>query len=81
MWNVEKAVKHLTFHVESESTGYCVRYVKKAISAGGEIEAWSNIESAKDYVQALIEALNSYQQIKDLLEGMCNYTGGKNSFL
>lgn len=55
MWNVEKAVKHLTFHAESESTGYCARYVKKAISAGGEIEAWPNIESAKDYGRALID--------------------------
>lgn len=55
MWDVEKAVQYLNEHAESSSIGYCARYVKRAISAGGDITAWPSIVSAKDYGSALLE--------------------------
>ncbi|VTM10836.1 Phage-related lysozyme (muraminidase) [Raoultella terrigena] len=55
MWDVQKAVQHLNEHAEAASKGYCARYVKAAISAGGDISSWPSIVSAKDYGPALIE--------------------------
>lgn len=55
MWDVQKAVQHLNEHAEASSKGYCARYVKAAISAGGDISSWPSIVSAKDYGPALIE--------------------------
>lgn len=55
MWDVQKAVQHLNEHAEASSKGYCARYVKAAISAGGDISSWPSIVSAKDYGPALVE--------------------------
>jgi len=55
MWDVQKAVKHLNEHAEASSKGYCARYVKAAINAGGDISSWPSIVSAKDYGPALLE--------------------------
>jgi hypothetical protein len=55
MWDVQKAVQHLNERAEASSKGYCARYVKAAISAGGGISSWPSIVSAKDYGPALIE--------------------------
>lgn len=55
MWDVQKAVQHLNEHAEASSKGYCARYVKAAINAGGGISNWPSIVSAKDYGPALIE--------------------------
>lgn len=55
MWDVQKAVKYLNEHAEASSKGYCARYVKAAISAGGDISRWPSIVSAKDYGPALLE--------------------------
>lgn len=54
MWDVQKAVQYLNQHAEPSSKGYCARYVKKAISAGGDISDWPSIVSAKDYGSALL---------------------------
>jgi hypothetical protein len=55
MWDVQKAVRHLNEHAEAASKGYCARYVKAVISAGGDISSWPSIVSAKDYGPVLIE--------------------------
>lgn len=55
MWDVNKAVEHLNKNAEQASTDYCARYVKNAISAGGDIKAWPSIISAKDYGNALLD--------------------------
>lgn len=54
MWDVNKAIEHLNSHAEQESVGYCARYVKNAISAGGDISPWPSIQGAKDYGDALL---------------------------
>ncbi|GEM_PF-839168 len=54
MWDVNKAIEHLNSHAEQGSVGYCARYVKNAISAGGDINPWPSIEGAKDYGDALL---------------------------
>ncbi|MBZ2399587.1 hypothetical protein K6W59_04680, partial [Erwinia amylovora] len=55
MWDAQKAVQYVNEHAESSSTGYCARYVKNAINAGGDISSWPPIVSAKDYGPALVE--------------------------
>ncbi|CCP05883.1 hypothetical protein BN440_0832 [Erwinia amylovora MR1] len=55
MWDAQKAVQCVNEHAESSSTGYCARYVKNAINAGGDISSWPPIVSAKDYGPALVE--------------------------
>ncbi|CNI95935.1 hypothetical protein [Yersinia vastinensis] len=55
MWDVSKAVQYLNDNAEPSSEGYCARYVKRAISAGGDISTWPSIVSAKNYGSALIE--------------------------
>ncbi|MCE1948304.1 EF-hand domain-containing protein [Enterobacter hormaechei] len=54
MWDVNKAIEHLNSHAQQGSVGYCARYVKNAISAGGDISPWPSIEGAKDYGDALL---------------------------
>ena len=46
-WDVNKAVTHLKNHAKSRSQGYCAKYVREAIEAGG-ISIRGPI-SAKDY--------------------------------
>ncbi|CNE05835.1 hypothetical protein [Yersinia mollaretii] len=55
MWHVSKAVQYLNDNAKPSSEGYCARYVKRAISAGGDISTWPSIVSAKNYGSALIE--------------------------
>lgn len=55
MWDESKAVQYLNDNAKPSSEGYCARYVKRAISAGGDISTWPSIVSAKNYGSALIE--------------------------
>jgi hypothetical protein len=48
--DIEKAVKHLDESAEVTSTGYCARYVRQAIEAGGlALDSKTRPVSAKDY--------------------------------
>lgn len=50
-WDVNKAVTHLKNHAEPSSKGYCGKYVREAIEAGGIRLIRKN--SAKDYGSSL----------------------------
>lgn len=55
-WDVNKAVTHLKNHAKSQSQGYCAKYVREAIQAGG-ISLWGpRPNSAKDYGRVLRDA-------------------------
>jgi hypothetical protein len=47
--NIDDAVDHLNENAQSHSTGYCARYVKQAIQAGGVSLEQPYPKSAKDY--------------------------------
>ena len=52
MWDVDAAVRYLDAHAELQSTGWCARYVCRAIAAGGISLVLR--ESAKDYGPSLL---------------------------
>ena len=63
MWEMEKAINHLNTKAEPNSTGYCARYVCRAIEAGGihiinpkpTVSPYTS-PSAKDYGNSLVNA-------------------------
>lgn len=52
--DVGKAVEHLNKHAAAKSQGWCAKYVRQAIEAGG-VTILNRPEFAKDYGQKLIE--------------------------
>src|SRR5215211_7202625 len=52
MWNKEKAIKYLNAHANLESLGFCARYTRKAIEAGGVTLIQHG--AAKDYGSSLL---------------------------
>ena len=49
-YDIDKAVNAINENAESSSTGYCAKYVKFALEAGGLSGFWGN---AKDYIEQL----------------------------
>jgi len=84
-WNRDTAVAHLVSHAKASSSGWCARYTRQAIEAGG-VTLIRKV-SAKDYGSSLVAV--GFKSVGEISEGfqkgdvavIQNFTGHKHGHM